>query len=476
MHVLLVQPPNHNQVWAGVSDKYMTRGFHSFPPLQIMSLSAYLKAHTNHRVTMLDCQREGLDFEEIRRRIAAINPDIVGTTSNTHLIYDVFQVAQAAKKVDAELPVIIGGSHVFSYPREALALPGVDYAVRGDGELTLAALLDALEGKGELSAIPGLLYRDRRGEVVENPPRSNFRELDELPFPDRQGLATLEGYYTAGMEDALCTTMVTSRGCPYDCPFCSTYRTYRRRSAGSIVDEMEHCVDLGISEVYFVDDTFNLPGKRLVELSEEMLRRRVNLKWATKMTCSHIDFSNLQVAKESGCSRIHFGVETGTPEGQVAIGKSTSDLEQVRRVFRWCKELGIKTAAYMMLGLPTEKNEADVLRSADFVESIDPTYVIWALYSPYPDSQLWKDGAELGMWKGDEWLEHMVDPRPGAPIPVAWTQHMTQDEQIRILNKLMFRFYTSPTRVTRYLLGIRSPAELRRVVRSGISVLRSSMP
>lgn len=475
MHVLLVQPPNHNQIWAAVSTKYMRRGFHSFPPLQIMSLSAWLKANTNHRVTMLDCQREWLSYDEIKQRINEINPDVVGTTSNTHLIYDTWQVCRAAKAVDPKLPVIMGGSHVFSYARQTMELPEVDFAVKGDGEHTLTELLDALEGDRDFSKIKGILWRDKTGEVIQNEARENLRDLDNLPFPDRLGLSTLDGYYTAGMQDARTTTMVTSRGCPYDCTFCSTYRTYRRRSAKSVVDEMEHCRSLGITEVYFVDDTFNLPEKRLNELATEMLARGTKMKWATKATCSNMTKATLAKAQASGLVRLHFGVETGTPEGQVVIGKSTSELDQVRKVFKYCNELGIRTAAYMMLGLPTEKQVSDVMRSVDFAESLDPTYVIWALYSPYPDTKLWKDGAKLGLWKGDEWLQYMVNPKPDTKIPVAWTEHFTEDEQIRLLNKIMLRFYTNPRRIARYLLEVKNPTNLRRVVKSGISVLHSSL-
>lgn len=366
----------------------------------------------------------------------------------------------------------MGGSHVFSFPREAMQLRGVDYAIKGDGEVTLTELLDTLEKGGDFARIDGLLWRDAEGGIVQNPPRAAWRDLDALPFPDREGL-DMQGYFTAGMEEAKCTTLVSSRGCPYSCPFCSTYSTFRTRSPKNIVDELEHCLRLGIKEVYFVDDVFNLPEKRLKEISDEIIARKVKIKWATKVTCSQITHQTLARVKEAGCVRLHFGVETGTHEGQLSIGKKTSDLDQVRRVFGWCRELGIKTAAYMMLGIPYEKNEADILKSADFVESIKPTFVIWALYSPYPDTQLWKDGAKLGLWKGDEWLKHMVDPTPYPDIPTAWTEHIPMEEQVRIMNRLMFRFYSNPVRIAKLVAGLHNAAEARRVFHSGLSVLGS---
>jgi len=474
MHLLLIQPPNRNQVWAGVSGDYMNKGFHAFPPQQIMALSAYLKAHTQHRVTMLDCQKDQLDYDQIQRRIAEINPDIVGTTSNTHLIYDVHRVTQAAKALDPKLPVIMGGSHVWSYPLEAMALPEVDYAIRGDGERPLVQLLEALEQGGELGAIRGLLYRDEHGEIVRNPEQEPHKDLDGLPFPDREGL-DLDGYYTAGMVGARCSTMVTSRGCPYDCPFCSTYTTYRHRSAANVADEFEHCQRLGITEIYFVDDTFNMPERRLRELADELLRRKTTVTWATKMTCAQLSYETLARARAAGLVRVHLGVEAGTPEGQLAIGKSTSELDHVRKVFGWCNQLGIKSAAYMMLGLPSERSAADIMRSAAFVEQIDPTFVIWALYSPYPDTKLWQDGAKLGLWRGDEWLKHMVAPTARPNLPVAWTEHIPQPEQERILKKLMFRFYTRPKRIVRLAGTIRSTAALRKTVRTGVTVLASTI-
>ncbi len=470
MHILLVQPPNHYLVEAGVASQYNSRGFHGFPPIQIMSLSGYLKARTHHKVTMMDCQKEVPTYEEIQRRIAEINPDVVGTTSNTHMIYDTFRVVQAAKAVDPELPVIIGGSHVWAYPMEAMELPGVDFAVRGDGEVTLTELLAALEGSGDFSSIDGLLYRDRRGQVVRNAEREAVEDMDSFPFPDRLGL-DLDGYFTAGMEDERCTTITSSRGCPYHCPFCSTYSTYRCRTPANIVDEMEECASLGITEVYFTDDTFNLPESRLWEFSREMLDRGVDMKWASKVTCSQVTRKTLALAREAGCVRLHFGVETGTDEGQRAIGKQTSDLAQVRRVFRWCREVGIKSGAYMMLGLPSERTEADIMRSAKFINSLDPTYVMWALYSPYPETELWDRGAQMGLWKGDEWLKYMVNPTPHHELPTAWTEHLSMEEQVRIMKKLMFRFYANPMRILRYLRSVNNLAELKRILSSGRSVM-----
>ena len=231
MEVLLVNPPAENTL-VGNNPKFVDeeRGFN--PPLGLLLLAAVLEQRSDHTVTVLDAQAEELSYEALEARIAAEAPDLVGITAMTFTIVDVVRTVECVRKATPGCKVVLGGPHVHLYPRESVALPGVDFAIMGEGEFSLLALCDRLGEPDRWSEVPGMAYR-RDGEFMLNPLGDLIQELDELPLPARH-LTDVRRYGSILAKRQPVTTMFTSRGCPFKCAFCDRPhlgKRFRARSA-----------------------------------------------------------------------------------------------------------------------------------------------------------------------------------------------------------------------------------------------------
>ncbi len=474
MKVLLINAPRINSIWCGVPDIFNGKDQHLFPPLGIMYLSAFLKERTDHEVGILDPNAETMGLSSIERRIREYAPDVVGITAMTHNLIDVHQCARIAKQVSPDIHVTVGGPHAISFPDEAIRLEFVDsIVVDRDAEVTFAEWVDALAGRRPRHDVAGVYFHDSDGTVVRNPARPILKDLSHLPFPDRSGV-DLRQYYTPGMTGLVATTMATTRGCPQGCKFCLSTSAFSTRTAEDVVNEMEHCLGMGIQEVQFVDDIFNAPASRVLAISDEILRRGIKMAWGYKATVHATTYESLERARQAGCTKGHFGVETGTEEGLAALGKTFVKLEHVRQVFKWCRELDLTSCAYIMIGTPVERSREDILRTIDFINELDPDYVVYAITSPYPHTPLWKEGAQLGLWDEGVWSDFMRNPTPelAARIPTVWTQHMSKDELLRIFKEVNRRFYFSPRKIARTLARVSNVNEVKRIAQGGWAIAR----
>jgi len=468
--LVLLNPPKFHQVWAGVPDVFNDQRAHIYPPMGIMQLAAFLKASTRHAVALLDAQPGLWSHEDTAARVLAERPDVVGITATTHAIRSAATMARTLRAARPDLRIVLGGPHVSAFPEHALAIPEFDFAVRGDAERPVAALLDRLAEGGDPSGIPGILWR-RDGAVVDNGPAEPVEDLDALPLPHREGLPH-DRYYTPANIRGRTSTIIGSRGCPNQCVFCNVPHKFRARSAAHIVDEMAECATrYGIEEIHFIDDLFNSSVQRVMDISEEILRRGVKMLWGYKASCRNVTPEMLRVAKRAGCYRIHYGVETHSDEGLLAINKKL-DVARIHEVFRMTREAGVVSIAYMMVGCPHEKSPEDVLRAIPFLRSLDPNYVVYSLFTPYPDTEIFRQGAALGLWDADVWIRFMRDPQPGVKLPTVWTQWMDEPTLLDLFKRVNRAFYFSPRVLWRTARGISGPAHLTRVLRGGLSVAK----
>ena len=467
MRVCLVNPPKTYQVWAGVPDIFNMPDAYLFPPLGIMYLSSFLKKHTAHECLLYDCVEREWTAEEVAARLATVGPGVLGITANSHNLANVADVVREVKRLLPDVFVVIGGSHVTSFPEESALFPQCDVAVRGDGEETLAALLDHLDAGTDWRGLANLAYRDAQGRAVVTERLEPSKELDGLPLPDRESLAP-ERYYTPGMKEARATTVISSRGCPFNCTFCNVPHKYRSRSAKDIVDELEYCNrELGIKEFHFIDDLFNITTKRVIEISEEILARGLDIFWGYKAGVIEVDEKMLRIARKAGCIRMHYGVETWSDEGLIALRKKAR-VKDIRRAFKLNREAGMRPIAYMIIGCPHERTPEEILRAVPFVKSLNPDYVVFSLYTPYPDAPIFEEGVEAGLWEKDRWKPFMLNPTHEYDLPTVWDEHMDKATLVDLLKKVHNRFYFSPLVLLRTALSLRTVPEVIRIIKGGI--------
>ena len=474
MRILLLNPPSEHTIREYTDrDDPKSRGaveaedFGVFPPLGLLYILASLKEKTpEHEAYFLDCVAERIGHGELAAKVADIRPDVVGITSFTIAMYDVCLAARNVRAVCPQAHLCLGGHHPIAFPFEAAQLPEFDTIVVGEGEEAFPALVRALAASGDFTAIPGVYTRGsierHRHQVTTDPrflthvmaPAAYVDNLDLLPVPDRAAIGHLNYRSIVGATDRL-ATMISSRGCPCQCTYCDVpFKCYRQRSLGPVVDEIRDCLDRGYTEVHFYDDLFNIQPERVIGFCDEIERRGYRFQWDFRGRVNTVTRESLARAKRAGCRMISFGVETGSNEGLLLLKKNTT-IEQVRRVFQWCRSLGILTIADFMIGLPFERSADDVRRNVDFLLELDPDYAQFSVLTLYPNTELFADAARRGLLRSERWHEFARNPSPSFHVDF-WEEFLGISELLRLQKESYRRFYLRPRYVWRSVVSTRT--------------------
>lgn len=366
----------------------------SYPPLGL----GYVAAATIQAGFPTTIHDYGLEphvsEDQMVEAVLADEPDVVGITTWTHLYHVCCGLAQAIKRRAPEVKVVMGGPHVTIFPVETLEEEAAtDFTIFGEGELAMVELLKAIRaGHTDLSEIAGLAWRGPDGAVVKNAARAINQDIDALPFPARD-VMEIEKYPLRAWNGERMTTMMTSRGCPYACTYCFKGlfgRRYITTENDKIIEEMiEINAKYGISHFYFVDDLFVVNIKRLTAFCEEMKRRNLGFKWQALARVDRLKEEHYTMMAEAGCSKIHYGIETGDPEMMVRVDKEAT-LEEVRNAVTWCHGAGIMAKGYFMIGLPGETEES-ARRTIDLAAELPLEEAMFSLTTPFPGTAMWND-------------------------------------------------------------------------------------
>ncbi|MBI5209847.1 MAG: radical SAM protein [Elusimicrobia bacterium] len=468
MKALFIYPPSRHMIRSNVP-AFVDDSTGCYPPMGLLYVASAARAGTDWDVEVLDCAAERLDEPGIEREIARRRPDFVGIQVLTFSLLDAYRVAAAAKRVRPGAHVCLGGPHVNIYPEESIGFPPVDSLVLGEGESAVVDLLRSLAGKGDLKAVPGLVLREN-GAVVRTAERGLIADLDDVPSPDR-GLLDNGLYHSLlGRADRI-TTMISSRGCPYPCLFCERPhlgKRFRARSPGSVVREMEDCVSRGIGEIKFYDDTFTIDRSRVMEICSLIARRRLKVLWDVRARVDTLDREMLERLRESGCYRLHLGIESGHPDILKALRKDI-DLAKAKETFSAAKRLGFETLAYFMIGCPGEQRR-HIAATVDYLLGLDADYIHLGAATPFPGTDLYRLGLAKGLFPGDYWRRYAQDPSPGF-TPEVWNEHFTREELAAMIKDIYRRFYLRPGYIFRRLASVRSLAALRHQLSAGLRLL-----
>ena len=465
MRVLLIRPPARHTVESEVPEAVEAENL-SYPPLALLAIATFLRAESDHVCELLDAQLDNLEDDEIIRQVKAFKPDVVGITCFTVQLVDVHNTIALCKQ--AGVPrIVLGGPHINDFPRESVGLPHVDAVVKGEGQQPLLTLLDVWERGEEAKGIPGVIAHKDDPIPDEDVYFSN--DLDVYPITDLT-LVDYQRYYDVMGNGGVFTTMVTSRGCPYRCTFCNTPRhRYRVMSPERVCDELQTCVDLGIREIYFVDDTFNITNRRVHELCDEILRRGLDISWTVRFRVKGVDRPLLEKMKAAGCERIQLGVEQGTEEGLLRLKKDVTS-QEIEQAFRLCREVGINTVAYFMIGTPVERTRQDVMDTIEYSIKLKPDFVMYNILTPFPGTTLYDEGLRDGVLNVKDWEDFMRNPDPSFKAQV-WDEHFSRDELRDLLHYAYRRFYWRPSFVARNLFQIRNVADFTRKATAGLRLL-----
>ena len=470
MKILLINPPILNII-AGNLPEILEEENDILPPLGLMYLAGYLEKFTNHQVKILDCSVEKLNYQGLKNRIKQENPDVVGITTLTFTLIDVIKTIKIVKQINRNIKVILGGPHIHIYPEETMTIKEVDFCVLGEGERPLKDLLDNIDNIKALYKIKGIVFRDKEGKIINTGAPDFIQDLDSLPFPARH-LTNYKKYSSTIAKRFPVTTMITSRGCPFNCLFCDRPHLghqFRARSAKNVVDEMEQCKKMGIEEIFIYDDTFSVNRQRVLDICSEIQKRKLDIAWDVRTRVDTVDEQMLREMRKAGCQRIHYGVEAGTQKILNVLRKGIT-LEQVERAFYWSKKVGIQTLAYFMLGSPTETKE-DITATLNLAKKLNPDYAHFSITTPFPATDLYYLGLKQKILPYDYWKEFAENPRPDFRS-YFWEENFTREELIALLKKAYRSFYFRPTYILKTLINIRSLPEFKAKFKAGLNMLK----
>jgi len=396
--------------------------FEEFPRLlvTIPYLASALRA-AGHEVEVLDLLLARTTRERVEERMLRFRPQLVGITSVTLNQHIANRIAEWVRACDERVAIAMGGPHVsFEIEGSFRDIPALDYIGIGEGEHTIVELAAALEGRPgtDLRDVRGLALRAGDG-VHRTAPRPLDDDLDTLAPPARE-LVPLARYLAFDSH----ASVVTSRGCPYECVFCSapawTGRKVRYRTPSLCVDEMEELARQGFTEITIEDDLFTLYRKHFMAVCDELVRRKTGLRWNAFSRVDTISPEIVETMARAGCQAICFGVESGSQE-LLDVAKKRSDLAKVREAMRMTQEVGISALASFIIGLPGE-TEATLRQTVAFAESLREEF--GSLYgfhilAPFPGTEVRERAAEYGLEiLSNDWTEydanHVVSRTSGA--------------------------------------------------------------
>lgn len=459
MKILLIQPSDIH-----IDGSLKGGVWHAFP-LGIASLAAFLR-HRNHIPRILDLAMEDKDPEEICKEF---KPDYIGFSVTTPLYG---KACAIAKKLKANFPkskIIFGGPHSSVDIEGVLKQNFVDFVVFGEGELTLAELVDSRP----LSDIKGLSYKSN-GKVIKNPARELIKDLDGLPMP-AYDLLSIDRYPNHPLSIRRPNaSIITSRGCPFGCPYCNKSifgRTFRKMSYKKVVDQMQHLVDkYGIKEFQIVDDVFTLDTKRIWDICSEILKRRLKIKWMTPngVRTEGLELDTLKIMKRSGCHYLYIGIESGSPRILERINKGITT-EGIRRSVQLINKTGIKVGAFFMIGLPDETEE-DIRKTIDFAKSLPLDSVKFGILVPLPGTEVFEEFSKKGFIKNFDYSSYFWHKEP-----VFETNLLSKEALFGYYKKAYREFYMRPQYVLRKIFTSCSLNDARNIFNGAITLLHNQL-
>lgn len=335
-------------------------------------------------------------WNEIREMIARVKPDMVGISLRTAAFGSALNVSRIAKELDPDMPVVWGGVHPTVMPEESAASPHVDVVVRGEGEDTI---LDLIRGEKPLEQIPGISYRAGDGNVVHNPDRTLIPDLDSLPYPARHLLVDWKACPPESIGGIL-----SSRGCPFKCVFCASYKVWTRkvryRTVESVIGEITYLRErFGLHRVTFEDDIFPMSRKWLAAFAESLARERIKIAWKCETRVDLLTEEMAKQMKQSGCDEVFLGLESGSPVTLEKMKKAIT-LEDMRRAVSILRNAGIRYSAFLMIGFPWETIE-DMQKTIDLMYELQPFVVKLSVATPYPGTELHQLCLQEGLLPGN---------------------------------------------------------------------------
>jgi len=446
--VLFINPPLSSTVKVKFASHQIPLGFlymagllekNSFV-VKILDCPLYFR---QKREISKDSVRIGIFPEQIEKEIREFKPDVIGVSCSFSMFEsDSFEVINLIKKINRKIIVAAGGAHASSNPQFVLRNKNIDLIIMGEGELTMLEIAERVRANKRLDNIKGTAVMSKN-KFIKNPPREPIKNLDELDpawhLIDFKKYFEHPDNYSITMRSPS-INIITSRGCPGNCAFCSVKtvwgRSWRAMSAKKVVNQIEYLYKKqGVNHFRINDDNLTLDKKRIIEICNEIIKRKLNIKWDTPsgLAMWTLDEQVLDKMKKSGYYRITFGIESGCKKTLKYISKNI-DLNKANQLIDYCHKIGLWVASFFVIGFPYE-TKADINQTVQYIINSKINFPFVFIAQPYPGTRMFDDFAKENLIP-----EGILES--STPILTKYnSKYLKADELIKIRNKIYKQFY-----------------------------------
>ena len=363
-------------------------------PMGILYIAAVLKQNGINVIT-LDAEIEGLTIKEMVEQILAVNPDLVGFSTMTAQLTSALRASALLKEARPSLPIMLGGAHISSTLDDTFSFADCfDFAVYGEGEQTMVEVIKKME-QGVfpdcLDKVLGVIYRDKDGTIITNPPRQFTIDIDSFPRID-YGMLDITRYRIPTMVGRFVVALMISRGCPFNCTFCdaptTTGKKIRFHSTERAIEDIRYNYEkYGVRSFSFRDSTFTANRKWAMHFCESVIKSGMKIYWRCGTRVNRVDDELMKMMKLAGCYTINFGVESGDPQILKNIMKEV-DLKQVYDAHDLARKYGIRTYSTFLVGSPGETNKT-MQATIDLAKKARPSLAMFFVATAYPGTAMY---------------------------------------------------------------------------------------
>jgi anaerobic magnesium-protoporphyrin IX monomethyl ester cyclase len=446
LNIALVNPPQYTR--------------YPQPPLGLALIAAVLEK-AGYKVTLLDANALNLQPEDVPSLISGA--DVVGLTAMTPTIFTAFRIAHFIKQSNPDLKIIMGGAHATMLPEETMnSTSDIDIIIRGEGEESIFEVLHALESKQSIENIAGITFR-KNADIMSTSSRTSCVNMDTLPFPAYHLLprSKYRPHPPHGISSPF-AAVVTSRGCPYHCAYCSKPvfgSTFRSQSPDKVVDELKYLKErFSVKEVAFYDDSFTLDKKRVHSICDKIVSSKVKISWTCETRVNLVDRELLLHMKRAGCYAIAYGIESAAPEVIKMLHKDTT-IPQVEEAVRLSREMGLQVVGYFMIGSPSETPDT-IRQTIGFAKKLKVDFAQFAVTTPFPGTELY----DMYMRERQDkipWDSFVYAGTDNSTTPVFESDKLSRADLKIWLKKAYREFYLRPGYFWQRLRRCTSWAEIR---------------
>jgi anaerobic magnesium-protoporphyrin IX monomethyl ester cyclase len=410
-----------------------------WPPVSLASAAAVLEK-AGHDIRLRDFPACGEDLAVLDDAVRDFQPDVAIWSSATPSIDSDLSIAERLKALQPALKTCTFSTHAATLADQCLRQHrGLDFIIRGEPELTVDELLDALAGHRTIDSVPGLAFLNSAGLLTVTAERDLPKDLDALPDPAWH-LLDLSAYRLP-LKGRPFLMVVPTRGCPYACSFCTTHSYYgknlRRRSPTRVVAELQRNITtFGIRDFLFWSDTFTLDKTHVKELCQAIIAANLQIQWAANSRVDTADLKTFQKMRQAGCWMVSFGIESGSQTVLDQLKKG-ADVAEAKQAVGWAKQAGLQVAGHFVLGLPGD-SEVSIRETIHFSRTLALDFAQYYCAVPFPGSSLYVEAKQKGWLPDTPWEDFRQDKA------ILRLPGLAPDVVQRLRNQASLQFYTSP--------------------------------